>query len=92
MISLGIAGGRWTRKLIASAVDSDHVLISVTNIDHVCPSPTANVLPLLRRGPQADGDIVEINEECDANLEVGAIIRRVCETDERAPLFNKLKG
>lgn len=41
---------------------------------------------------KADGDIVEINEECDPNLEVGAIIRRVCETDERAPLFNQLKG
>ena len=39
-----------------------------------------------------DGDIVEINKECDANLEVAAIIRRGCETDERAPLFNKLKG
>lgn len=41
---------------------------------------------------KADGDIVEINEECDPDLEVGAIIRRVCETDDRAPLFNKLKG
>lgn len=39
-----------------------------------------------------DNDLVEINEECDADLEVGAIIRKVCETDERAPLFNKLKG
>ncbi|KAK1488938.1 hypothetical protein CCUS01_14715 [Colletotrichum cuscutae] len=41
---------------------------------------------------KADGDLVEINEECDPNLEVGAIIRKVVETDERAPLFNKLKG
>ncbi|KAF4820399.1 Ferulic acid decarboxylase 1 [Colletotrichum tropicale] len=41
---------------------------------------------------KADGDIVEINEECDPNLEVGAIIRKVVESDERAPLFNKLKG
>ncbi|KAF7549679.1 hypothetical protein G7Z17_g6230 [Cylindrodendrum hubeiense] len=39
-----------------------------------------------------DNDLVEINEECDADLEVGAIIRKVCENDERAPLFNKLKG
>lgn len=41
---------------------------------------------------KADGDLVEINEECDPNLEVGAIIRKVVESDERAPLFNKLKG
>lgn len=39
-----------------------------------------------------DGDIVEINQECDPNLEVGAIIRKVVENNERAPLFNKLKG
>lgn len=39
-----------------------------------------------------DGDLVEINEECDPHLEVGAIIRKVVESDERAPLFNKLKG
>lgn len=39
-----------------------------------------------------DGDIVEINQECDPNLEVGAIIRKVVEDNERAPLFNKLKG
>ncbi|KAK1641484.1 hypothetical protein BDP81DRAFT_446369 [Colletotrichum phormii] len=41
---------------------------------------------------KSDGDLVEINEECDPNLEVGAIIRKVVETDERAPLFNRLKG
>lgn len=41
---------------------------------------------------KADGDIVEINEECDPDLEVGAIIRKVVESDERAPLFNNLKG
>ncbi|PHH61473.1 hypothetical protein CDD81_320 [Ophiocordyceps australis] len=39
-----------------------------------------------------DNDLVEINEECDPQLEVGAIIRKVVESDERAPLFNKLKG
>ncbi|EXJ90726.1 hypothetical protein A1O1_03830 [Capronia coronata CBS 617.96] len=39
-----------------------------------------------------DNDLVEINEEIDPNLEVGAIIRRVCETNDKAPLFNNLKG
>lgn len=39
-----------------------------------------------------DGDIVEINEETDPHLEVGAIIRKVVESDDRAPLFNNLRG
>ena len=39
-----------------------------------------------------DNDLVEIDKELDPNLEVGAIIRRVCETDDKAPLFNKLRG
>ncbi|EPE08725.1 carboxy-lyase-like protein [Ophiostoma piceae UAMH 11346] len=41
---------------------------------------------------RADGDLVDINEECDADLEVAAIVRLACETDDKAPLFNKLKG
>ncbi|PWY88180.1 UbiD family decarboxylase [Aspergillus heteromorphus CBS 117.55] len=39
-----------------------------------------------------DDDLVEINDEIDPYLEAGAIIRKVCETDNKAPLFNKLKG
>ncbi|KAH6638478.1 3-polyprenyl-4-hydroxybenzoate decarboxylase, partial [Boeremia exigua] len=39
-----------------------------------------------------DNDLVEINDEKDPNLEVGAIIRKVCETNDKAPLFNNLKG
>lgn len=39
-----------------------------------------------------DGDIVEINTECDPHLEVGAITREALEDNKRAPLFNKLKG
>ena len=41
---------------------------------------------------KSDGDLVEIDQEFDANLEVGAVIRHVSETDGKAPLFNKLKG
>lgn len=41
---------------------------------------------------KADNDLVEIEREVDPDLEVGAIIRKVCETDDRAPLFNKVKG
>ena len=39
-----------------------------------------------------DGDLVEINSERDPHLEVSAIIRKVCETDDKAPLFNNVKG
>ncbi|PYH44039.1 UbiD family decarboxylase [Aspergillus saccharolyticus JOP 1030-1] len=41
---------------------------------------------------KADGDLVEINTEVDPNLEAAAITRLVCETDDKAPLFNNLKG
>src|SRR6185312_1263221 len=36
------------------------------------------------------GDLVEIDEPVDWNLEVGAIIRRVNETGSPAPLFTKV--
>lgn len=39
-----------------------------------------------------DNDLVEIDREIDPDLECGAIIRKVCETDDKAPLFNNLKG
>jgi UbiD family decarboxylase len=39
-----------------------------------------------------DGDLIEINEEIDPHLEAGAIIRKVCETNNKAPLFNNMKG
>ena len=39
-----------------------------------------------------DGDLIEIDTETDPYLEVGAIIRKVCETNDKAPLFNNLKG
>jgi len=41
---------------------------------------------------KADGDIAEINAEKDPNLEVSAIIRRSNELDDKAPLFNNVKG
>jgi UbiD family decarboxylase len=41
---------------------------------------------------KADGDLVEIDDLIDPYLEAGAIIRKVCETDDKAPLLNNLKG
>ncbi|KAJ5753285.1 UbiD family decarboxylase [Penicillium odoratum] len=34
----------------------------------------------------------KLTREVDPDLEAGAIIRMVCETDDKAPLFNNLKG
>lgn len=39
-----------------------------------------------------DNDLIIISDEKDPNLEVGAIVRKVCETNDRAPLFESLKG
>ncbi|KAI9727009.1 MAG: Ferulic acid decarboxylase 1 [Cirrosporium novae-zelandiae] len=39
-----------------------------------------------------DNDLVEIDREVDPHLEVAAITRKVCETNDKAPLFNNVKG
>ncbi|KAF2212804.1 hypothetical protein CERZMDRAFT_40982 [Cercospora zeae-maydis SCOH1-5] len=39
-----------------------------------------------------DGDLVDIKQQIDPHLEVGAIIRRVSELQEKAPLFSNIKG
>src|SRR3954462_3382233 len=38
------------------------------------------------------GDLQEIDVEVDANLEIGAIIRRSYDLRAPAPLFNRIKG
>ncbi|PNP39876.1 hypothetical protein TGAMA5MH_08141 [Trichoderma gamsii] len=39
-----------------------------------------------------DNDLVDINEPVDPDLEAAAITRLVCETDDKAPLFNNVIG
>jgi UbiD family decarboxylase len=39
-----------------------------------------------------DGDLADIDTPIDANLEAAAITRLVCETDDKAPLFNNIIG
>ncbi|KAJ1325999.1 phenacrylate decarboxylase [Microdochium nivale] len=39
-----------------------------------------------------DGDLVDIESEIDPHLELGAIVRRVSETNNKAPLFHNVKG
>ncbi|KAJ5622775.1 hypothetical protein N7490_011380 [Penicillium lividum] len=41
---------------------------------------------------KADNDLVEINDPIDPYLEAAAITRLVCETDDKAPLFNNVIG
>ncbi|KAH8664737.1 putative 3-octaprenyl-4-hydroxybenzoate carboxy-lyase [Xylariales sp. PMI_506] len=39
-----------------------------------------------------DNDLAEINDVVDPHLEVGAIVRRVSEVNDKAPLFNHVLG
>ncbi|KAH8432502.1 UbiD family decarboxylase [Aspergillus melleus] len=41
---------------------------------------------------KADDDLVEIDTPVDPNLEAAAITRLVCETNDKAPLFNNVIG
>ncbi|KAK1146753.1 hypothetical protein N8T08_002514 [Aspergillus melleus] len=41
---------------------------------------------------ERDNDLVTITEDVDPHLEVGAIIRKVYETEEKAPLFESFTG
>ncbi|KAF5700031.1 3-octaprenyl-4-hydroxybenzoate carboxy-lyase [Fusarium mundagurra] len=41
---------------------------------------------------RTDDDLVEIDTSIDPNLEAAAITRLVCETNDKAPLFNNLIG
>lgn len=78
-----------------SSESSLHQRLQLQILDNLTMSTISNPSMDFRSFVQAlkdDGDLVEINEECDPNLEVGAIIRKVVENDEKAPLFNKLKG
>ena len=38
------------------------------------------------------GELHEIDQEVDWNLEIGAVTRRICETGGPAVLFNRIKG
>jgi hypothetical protein len=38
------------------------------------------------------GEVHEIDQEVDWNLEIGAIMRRICEIGGPAVLFNRIKG
>ncbi|KAJ9244953.1 hypothetical protein DTO169E5_1334 [Paecilomyces variotii] len=56
-----------------------------SNAPHLCFRSFVEAL-------KADNDLVEINEPVNADLEAAAITRLVCETDDKAPLFNNVIG
>ncbi|OOQ89760.1 Ferulic acid decarboxylase 1 [Penicillium brasilianum] len=39
-----------------------------------------------------DNDLIELNDEFNPHLEIAAITRKSCETNDKAPLFNNPKG
>ncbi|KAJ5214783.1 hypothetical protein N7449_001952 [Penicillium cf. viridicatum] len=39
-----------------------------------------------------DGDLADVHQEVDPNLEIGAIVRRVSETHAKAPFFHNVKN
>ncbi|PHH59308.1 hypothetical protein CDD81_3400 [Ophiocordyceps australis] len=41
---------------------------------------------------EAEGDLVRITSEVDAQLELGAIVRKAYETESKAPLFSNIRG
>jgi len=65
---------------------------TTAQFSHSCPFDAQlsfrQFLEVLRR----DNDIVEIDDEIDPHLEAAAIVRRVSETDNLAPLCNNVKG
>lgn len=55
----------------------------VNNDPHICFRSFVDAL-------KADNDLVEIDTPVDAHLEAAAITRRVCEIDDKVPLFNNV--
>lgn len=73
------------------------VKIFTRNIHHSARRSNEALKPGLRfrdfiQQLKKDGDLVEINQQVDPELEVGAITRKVYEERLPAPLFNNLKG
>ncbi|KAF2015226.1 3-polyprenyl-4-hydroxybenzoate decarboxylase [Aaosphaeria arxii CBS 175.79] len=56
------------------------------------PLNSAQCLRQFIRELEDEGDLLRITEEVDPHLEIGAITRRVYELEEKAPLFENIKG
>ncbi|GAB1736914.1 hypothetical protein NU219Hw_g284t1 [Hortaea werneckii] len=64
---------------------TQHLSRSNQDLPHLCFRAFVDAL-------KADDDLLEIDEEIDPHLEAGAIIRKVCETNAKAPLLKQLKN
>jgi UbiD family decarboxylase len=73
---------------------SEHMAPLLSRAHSSCSDPAEAQLDFRRflDTLRDDGDLVEIDDEIDPHLEVGAIVRRVSETNNLAPLFNNVKG
>jgi phenacrylate decarboxylase len=74
-----------TVHLLYTTLDNHENFNMVATEPHLCFRSFVEAL-------KEDNDLVEINEPIDPNLEAAAITRLVCETDDKAPLFNNLIG
>ncbi|RAK71450.1 UbiD family decarboxylase [Aspergillus fijiensis CBS 313.89] len=82
MFRISATHGRWT-----SAHGSQrHYVHQAT------PQGTAPDFRSFLNTLRADGDLVDIYQEVDPHLEVGAIARRVSERNAQVPLFHQVKG
>lgn len=55
------------------------------------PSPAQDFRRFIQE-LEEEGDLAAINVEVDPHLELAAIVRKVYETEDKAPLFNNIKG
>ncbi|KAF4959173.1 hypothetical protein FGADI_1860 [Fusarium gaditjirri] len=78
----GVSGALPSNKKYSTSQNADEPDPQEAQLDY------RKFLDILRH----DNDLVEINAEVDPHLELGAIIRRVSEVNEKAPLFNNIKG
>ncbi|KAF7556567.1 hypothetical protein G7Z17_g1306 [Cylindrodendrum hubeiense] len=66
--------------------------MAVTLLPHEITKSSAESLRRFIQELHEENDLVVISAEVDPDLEVAAIARRVYETEDKAPLFNNVKG
>ncbi|KAL0939630.1 uncharacterized protein CTRU02_206240 [Colletotrichum truncatum] len=63
--------------------------------EHTAPQSNKHAAASFRQYVQElaeEGDLVSISKEVDPHLELAAIVRKVYETEDKAPLFENVKG
>jgi UbiD family decarboxylase len=70
----------------------DFIMSQTTMTEASDPEPPHLSFRSFINALREDNDLVEIDAPIDPNLEAAAITRLVCETDDKAPLFNNVIG